>query len=57
MNEEEAYLAVEPPLALVDRESEPSITNDDGAIQNPFKLKGCYVRLQRILQIELIDFK
>jgi len=52
MNEEEANLAVEPPLALVDGvHTDPS---DHEAIdENPYNLKECYVLLQRMPLVEL----
>jgi len=53
MNEEEALIAVQPPLTLVDDETNPS-DEDEAAIINHFKLKDCYVRLQRMPQIELM---
>jgi len=52
MSEEEAYIAVAPPLDLVDYEPEP--TCHEEALENPFELKNCYVRLQRMPQIELM---
>jgi len=51
MSEEEAYLAVEPPLALADEDTDPS---DHEAIDgNPYNLKECYVLLQRIPLVDL----
>ena len=46
MNEEEALIAVDPPLTLADEDTDPS---DHKALdRNPYNLKECYVLLQRI---------
>jgi len=50
MSEEEAYLAVVPPLALVDDHTDQ---NDHEAIKNSYNLKECYVLLQRMPLVEL----
>ena len=50
MSEEEAYLAVEPPLTMLDDDSDPT---DHEAIENPFILKECYVLLRRMPLVEL----
>ena len=50
MSEEEAYLAVEPPLTMLDDDTDPS---DHKAIENPFNLKECYVLLRRMPLVEL----
>ena len=53
MNEEEALIAVQPPLlTLVDAETTPS--EDETIKINHLKLNDCYVRLQRMPQIELM---
>jgi len=52
MSEEEALLAVQPPLmTLVDEIGSANLDNEDA--NNPFKLKKCFVRLQRMHVIEV----
>ena len=50
MSEEEALLAVEPPVQLTDEEINDSDSNNEAV--NPFNLKKCYVRLKRKGYIE-----
>jgi len=53
MSEEEAYIAVEPPLEFIDKlvDEESDCSSDDET--NPFKLKECRIRLQKMTYIEL----
>ncbi len=51
MNEEEAHQAVQPPIAKNNIEI---IKNyQDETISNNFKLKKCFIRIQRLSYIEL----
>ena len=51
MTEEEALLAVEPPLKVTIDESVDEVDeNDDG--RNPFKLKRCTIPIQKVSYIE-----
>lgn len=51
MTEEEALLAVEPPLKVTNDEStDEADENDDG--RNPFKLKKCTIPIQKVSYIE-----
>jgi len=51
MSEKEAYLAVDPPLTMLDDDTDPS---DHEAIdENPYNLKACYVLLRRMPLVEL----
>ena len=51
MNGKEAYLAVEPPLTMLDDDTDSS---DYEAIdENPYNLKECYVLLRRMPLVEL----
>ena len=51
MSEEEAFIAVEPPLQVVHEEINNFDNNDDETM-NRFNLKKCYVRLQREVYVE-----
>ncbi len=54
MSEEEALLAVEPPLKtaekVIDEETEDSDSSDEA--NNPLNLKKCYVKLKRKVYLE-----
>ena len=53
-SEDEAYIAVEPPVDFLDKimvDEESDYPSDDE--NNPFKLKECRIRLHRMTYIEL----
>jgi len=53
MSEEEALLAVEPPLTLSgDYELEEDENSSDDENNNPFKLKKCTIHLRKLWYIE-----
>jgi len=52
MSEEEAHLAVEPPLKDGVEDESGFSDDDDDENNNPFKLKKCSIRLQKLWYIE-----